>query len=97
MGGASLDEPIIEGEGPKINGSIMVAVANTKEEVLEKIKSDIYATSGVWDESKVRYWASGCGILEPAQLGRHRGAFGRLTHLQIQIFPFKSALRQQLK
>ncbi|WPG98721.1 Hypothetical protein R9X50_00151500 [Acrodontium crateriforme] len=67
FGGARLDEPIKEGEGPKINGSVMLAVADTKEEVMEKVRSDIYFTSGVWDESK------------------------------IQIFPFKSALREQLK
>jgi len=31
----------------------MVALASSKEEVLEKLKSDIYAKSEVWDFSKV--------------------------------------------
>lgn len=31
----------------------MVAYASSKEEVLEKLKKDIYAESGVWDFSKV--------------------------------------------
>ncbi|KAI7254085.1 hypothetical protein KC343_g3805 [Hortaea werneckii] len=66
FGGASLDEPIKEGEPPKINGSVMLAVADTKEEVMKSVKEDVYFTSGVWDESK------------------------------IQIFPFKSAIREQL-
>lgn len=53
FGGASLDEPLKEGEGPKINGSVMVAVADTKEEVMEKIKQDVYYETGVWDMDKV--------------------------------------------
>ncbi|KAK5138237.1 hypothetical protein LTR08_003298 [Meristemomyces frigidus] len=66
FGGASLEEPLKEGEAPKINGSVMLAQADTKEEVLEAIRRDVYSKSGVWDESK------------------------------IQIFPFKSAIRQAL-
>ncbi|KAK0256075.1 hypothetical protein LTR91_011733 [Friedmanniomyces endolithicus] len=66
MGGASLDEPVKEGEGPKINGSVMIAVAESKEEVLDKIKADIYYKSGVWDVEN------------------------------INIFPFKSAIRSAL-
>jgi hypothetical protein len=38
----------------KIEGSAMVAYASSKEEVLERLKEDIYAKSGVWDFSKVR-------------------------------------------
>jgi len=53
MGGASLEEPVKEGEGPKMNGSVMIALADTKDEVLEKIRKDVYYTSGVWDGSKV--------------------------------------------
>lgn len=55
-----LDEPIQEGQGPKINGSVMMAQADTKEEVMEKIKGDVYFKSGVWDESKV----SACFLLD---------------------------------
>lgn len=61
MGGATLDEPIKEGTGPKINGSIMLAVAESKEEVLEKLKKDTYWQNGVWDESKV---SCTCQLLE---------------------------------
>lgn len=39
----------------KINGSALVAVASSKEEVLEELKKDIYAKSNVWDLSKVGY------------------------------------------
>ena len=84
MGGASLDEPIKEGEGPKINGSVMMAVADSKEEVLEELRKDIYATSGVWDVEKVSspiaIWV---WLFE-------------LTLSQVQIFPFKSAIRKAM-
>lgn len=54
LGGASLDEPLKEGQGPKINGSILMAVADSKDEVMELIKKDIYYTSGVWDLEKIQ-------------------------------------------
>ena len=39
----------------KFAGSAMVAVASSKEEVLEFLKNDIYAKNEVWDFSKVSY------------------------------------------
>lgn len=53
MGGATLDEPIKEGEGLKINGSVMMVEADTREEVEKAIKEDIYYKEGVWDADKV--------------------------------------------
>lgn len=53
FGGGSLDEPIKEGEGPKINGSVMVIMAETKEEAMKFVESDIYYEKNVWDTSKV--------------------------------------------
>lgn len=35
----------------------MLAVAESKEEVLEVLKKDIYCTSGVWDWGKVQIHA----------------------------------------
>lgn len=54
FGGASLDEPLKEGEGPKINGSVMIIEADTKEEVEDVIKGDIYYKEGVWNASKMQ-------------------------------------------
>lgn len=45
-----------EGSPLKITGSVMMAVASSKEEVMEKIKSDIYADKGVWDMDKVSFY-----------------------------------------
>jgi len=53
LGGAMLEDVPKEGSPLKITGSVMMAVAGSKEEVMEKIKSDIYADKGVWDMDKV--------------------------------------------
>ena len=63
-----LDEAPKEGEGLKINGSVMLAVAESKKEVLEVLKKDVYCTSGVWDWDKVQIHAvSVCGRLQGAR------------------------------
>lgn len=59
LGGAMLEDTPKEGEGLKINGSVMMAVAASKEEVLEKIKKDVYANEGVWDMEKVSFFVDG--------------------------------------
>lgn len=53
FGGASLDEPVKEGEGPKINGSVMIVCADSKEDAMKVIESDVYVKNNVWDLSKV--------------------------------------------
>lgn len=40
-------------EQKAFNGSCVVARATTKEEVMEEIRKDIYATSGVWNLDQV--------------------------------------------
>jgi hypothetical protein len=37
-------------------GSALVIVASSKEEVIERLKSDIYGSSGVWDIDKAQIW-----------------------------------------
>ena len=48
-----LEEPIKEGVPPKMKGSVLMCVADTEEEVLERVKKDVYYTSDVWDKEKV--------------------------------------------
>lgn len=110
LGGATLDEPQKEGEGLKINGSVMMALAESREEVLEKIKSDTYFKNGVWDEKKVglnRRKDKGGDILQNTNHGALKSTcscnilaeYDDKTHadsLQIQIYPFKSAIRSAL-
>lgn len=47
----------------KINGSMMMCVAENRETVMEYVRSDIYFKEGVWDENKVSghfpRWAGG--------------------------------------
>ena len=48
-----MEDPPKEGEPLKLNGSAVMTYAASREEVMEQLKDDIYATSGVWDLSKV--------------------------------------------
>ena len=54
--GAMLEEPIKEGDAgpPKMKGSAMLIGAKTKEEVLERLKKDVYVKGEVWDFEKVQ-------------------------------------------
>ncbi|PMD27179.1 hypothetical protein NA56DRAFT_667562 [Hyaloscypha hepaticicola] len=62
MGGAILDEVPKEGEQLKFAGSAMVALASSKEEVLEILKNDIYAKNEVWDFSKIQIYPFKCAF-----------------------------------
>lgn len=53
MGGATLDEPFKEGEKMKINGSAMLVSADTRDEAMKLVESDVYYKGGVWDPKKV--------------------------------------------
>ncbi|KAF2018129.1 hypothetical protein BU24DRAFT_421129 [Aaosphaeria arxii CBS 175.79] len=53
-GGAMLEEPIKEGETPKMKGSAMLIGASSREEVIERLKKDPYVAGGVWDLEKVQ-------------------------------------------
>ena len=54
LGGATLEEPVKEGQGMKANGSALICLADTQEEVMKIVESDLYTQSKVWDLSKVR-------------------------------------------
>jgi hypothetical protein len=51
-----MSKPPVDGETPPLIGSAMLAYAETKEEVIEKLKNDIYTKEGVWDWDKVQIW-----------------------------------------
>ncbi|KAK7190815.1 hypothetical protein DPSP01_007915 [Paraphaeosphaeria sporulosa] len=53
-GGAMLEEPITEGQAPKMKGSAMLIGASSREEVVERLKKDVYVKGEVWDWSKVQ-------------------------------------------
>lgn len=53
-----LEEPIKEGVPPKMTGSVLMCVADSREEVMERVKKDVYYTSDVWDKEKVSF--GGC-------------------------------------
>ncbi len=41
------------GETPKMNGSVLIFVRDSVEEVWKMLREDVYTTSGVWDVDKV--------------------------------------------
>jgi hypothetical protein len=48
-----LHTPLVEGEPPQARGSAMLIGASTREEVVERLKKDVYVKDGVWDFEKV--------------------------------------------
>lgn len=66
MGGATLDEPFREGEKMQINGSAMVVSADTRDEAMKIIESDIYYKSGVWDPKNVSSCVTSRSTTHPA-------------------------------
>lgn len=57
MGGAFLGS-VPENSTSQLDfkGSVMVAVASSKEEVVERLKQDIYSKEEVWDWDKVQIY-----------------------------------------
>ncbi|PGH22936.1 hypothetical protein AJ80_02985 [Polytolypa hystricis UAMH7299] len=53
LGGSILDyHPTQESETPPMKGSVLIAVAESEEEVREVLLKDVYVTAGVWDVEK---------------------------------------------
>lgn len=52
--GAVLEETEAPGEYLKVKGSVMLALAESKEQVLQALREDIFHTAGVWDWDKVQ-------------------------------------------
>jgi len=70
--GAILSEPLVDPTAPKIEGSVMLASAETREEVVEQLRRDTYFTSGVWDwENVVIYPVSGFVVC--SEVGEWKG------------------------
>jgi hypothetical protein len=57
--GAIFHEIPQEGAKPNFAGSVLTIVADTKEEVLDVLKGDIYAREGIWDLNNVLVYPAG--------------------------------------
>lgn len=54
MGGGTLQRSLTESGGkPEIDGSVLLAVYDTRDEVVARVRDDIYAREGVWDVDNV--------------------------------------------
>ncbi|OAA39413.1 Dimeric alpha-beta barrel [Metarhizium rileyi] len=67
MGGALLNEVPADDTAANFDffGSTVVCKGVSKEAVLEELKKDIYATSGVWDVDKIQIYPFICAFRNP--------------------------------
>ncbi|KIW84036.1 hypothetical protein Z517_03282 [Fonsecaea pedrosoi CBS 271.37] len=56
FGGALLDEPALAGKPISMTGSCMLAYAESKEEILERLERDVLVTGKVWDWEKLQVY-----------------------------------------
>ncbi len=60
-----------DGNGLKIKGSVMLALAESKEEVIKALQEDVYYKSGIWNWDRVQIhpvsrigrWSFNSGVL----------------------------------
>ncbi|GAW12998.1 hypothetical protein ANO14919_023740 [Xylariales sp. No.14919] len=66
-GGAIFNEKPETEDASKFSfyGSTLVCVASSKEEILERLSKDIYATSGVWDLDNAQIWPAKFAFRNP--------------------------------
>lgn len=62
----------------------MVALAATKEEVVERLKIDVYNANGVWDLSKV------CRTLQDSEMPHADEILNLGPNLPLQVVPVKT-------
>jgi len=56
-GGVMLDDHVPDSQGrPQFKGSVLMFVADTKEEVLKMIEEDEYTKNEVWDKEKIEIY-----------------------------------------
>ncbi|KAK3325791.1 hypothetical protein B0H66DRAFT_599933 [Apodospora peruviana] len=67
MGGAILDEVPVDDQPSslKMCGSTLIAVAESREEVISILKKDIYTEKGVWDVDNAQMWPLKCAFRIP--------------------------------
>ncbi|KAK3953775.1 hypothetical protein QBC32DRAFT_111224 [Pseudoneurospora amorphoporcata] len=67
MGGAVLSEPPTSDDPKtfKFAGSTIVLLAESREEVIEILKGDVYAQKGVWDVDNAQMWPFKCAFRFP--------------------------------
>lgn len=53
LGGMMLDEKDLTNGMKKVVGNVIIARAGSREELLEALRNDVYASDGVWDMEKV--------------------------------------------
>lgn len=62
FGGATLSSHPTEGEGPDMNGSVMLIRANSEDEVREVVLDDEYAKQGLWELKELKIIPFRCAV-----------------------------------
>jgi hypothetical protein len=65
LGGALMKDTWKDGETPPMIGSFMLIYAESKEEVIERLRADIYSTAGAWDVDKLQIWPVKTAVRAP--------------------------------
>ncbi|KAK4456953.1 hypothetical protein QBC42DRAFT_280207 [Cladorrhinum samala] len=67
MGGAVLNEPPTSSDPTTFNfaGSTVVILAESREEIKEALRKDVYAKEGVWDVENAQMWPLLCAFRYP--------------------------------
>ncbi|AET39546.1 YciI family protein Ecym_4509 [Eremothecium cymbalariae DBVPG len=58
---------LVDGKPGGFAGSHLILVADTREEVVELLKGDIYAKEGVWDMDNILIFPFGCAVRKEKQ------------------------------
>ena len=73
--GAILEEVPKDGDGLRIKGSVMLALAESREEVIRTLQEDVYYKAGIWDWDQVQiYPVSGIGRWSPQSSSTNQGS-----------------------
>ncbi|KAL9097226.1 MAG: hypothetical protein Q9165_000653 [Trypethelium subeluteriae] len=66
MGGGFLEDVPKEGQPLKLKGSVMLAWAESRDEVMKVIEEDVYFKNDVWDKSKIQIYPFKSAFRKPA-------------------------------
>ncbi|KAL8835368.1 MAG: hypothetical protein Q9170_003357 [Blastenia crenularia] len=84
LGGAILRDVQRPGESLDICGSVMIARAESREDVVKALRQDIYCSQGIWD-------------LEKVQIHPVRDVMWYVSVKVLSLFQFKTAIQQGSK
>ncbi|KAK0514652.1 hypothetical protein JMJ35_003269 [Cladonia borealis] len=65
VSGAILEDVPKDGDGLRIKGSVLLALAESREEVVKALQEDVYYKSGIWDWDRVQIHPFKSAVRQP--------------------------------